>query len=255
MSIPKAAFLVSGLLIGAGAGYFIGVQRARSEYSEKFDNEVATVIAEFKETYQPKVEEDPDLGKTSNSEPTPEEKGHTGEAFGLGVAKTVMNDRPEQPRVDYAAKSKKPKPQKLELPNNSITPGVNIILNDPAIGEDPEKWPRDRNRPYVISVLEFMENGKGPGSQTLRYWADEVMTDDVDYQKGQDVGTYGKGRVDEMVGLDNLKHFGIGSQSDDILYVRNESINMDYEIERQEESYSDTILGISSHDFADGVGF
>jgi hypothetical protein len=248
VSIPKAAFLASGLLIGASAGYFIGVQRARAEFNKKLETEVAQTISEFKATYQPAKE--PLVEEESDSEPTPEEKGHTGASF----VKPVPGDS-DRPRIDYAAKSKKPKPQKLELPNNSITPGINVILNDPDIGEDPMKWDRSPDRPYVISVVEFMENGKGEGSQTLRYWSDGVMTDDVDYRKGQDLGTYNQGRIDEMVGLSNLKHFGKGSQSDDILYVRNEKINMDYEIELRDESYSETVLGISSHDFADGIDF
>lgn len=254
MNSTAGIFLASGLLIGAGAGYFIGVQRARAEFNKTLETEVAQTIAEFKETYQPKVEEDPDLGKTADSvELTPEEKGHTGASFGTPTPITEV--RPGQPRVDYAAKSKKQKPQTFELPNNSITPGVNVILNDPAIGEDPEKWERDRNRPYVISIMEYMDNQKGESSQTLRYWSDKVLTDDVEYKKGQDLGTYTTGRIDEMVGLDNLKHFGKGSQSEDILYVRNEKIHMDFEIELREESYSDVVLGISPHDFADGHDF
>jgi len=253
VNIKPSIFLAAGLLIGAGAGYFIGVERARKEFNHKLETEVAETITEFKETYKADLlakQVDPDLGKTAESESTPEEKGHTGAAFGIGQPVTAEGG----PRVDYAAKSKKKQKETIQLPNNSIKPGVNIVLNEP-LGDDPTEWNRSADEPYVISIAEYMENGKDQDSQTLRYWSDNTLTDDVDYTKGQDVGVYTDARADEMIGLKNLKYFGMGSQVDDIVYIRNERIRMDFEVERQHESYADVVLGISPHDFADGKAF
>lgn len=249
--MQRTAFLLGGLLIGGGAGYYIGLTKARKEFNEQLATEVAETIAEFKETYKPEknFEGEESEGEVNTPEPQHidttlpgDPTGHTGVSF-------FKPEGREVPKVDYAAKSKK-KAQTIELPNNSIKPGVNVILNDPRIGEDPMKWERSRDKPYVISIVEFMDNGKKEDSQTLRYWSgDKVLTDDVEYRKGQDLGTYTTARIDEMVGLENLNHFGKGSQSDDILYVRNESINMDYEIELREESYAEVVLGVSPTDF------
>ena len=84
--------------------------------------------------------------------------------------------------------------------------------------------------PYVIDPSEFGEE-EGYDTMTLTYFADGVLTDDVD-----DV-------IDEpdvVVGLENLKVFEeFGATA---VYVRNDIFKTDYEILRDDWNYSDTNL-------------
>lgn len=75
----------------------------------------------------------------------------------------------------------------------------------------------DKERPYVIPPEEYDELGYNTIS--LTYYADEVLADDhmniID-------------DVDEIIGLDSLKHFG--EYEDDSVFVRNDKLSTDYEI-------------------------
>ena len=81
--------------------------------------------------------------------------------------------------------------------------------------------------PFVIDPSEFGENPEYD-TETLTYFADGVLVDDVD-----DVIE----EPDIVVGLENLKVFEeFGATS---VYVRNDIYKTDYEINRDEWKYSD----------------
>ena len=81
--------------------------------------------------------------------------------------------------------------------------------------------------PFVIDPSEFGENPEYD-TETLTYFADGVLVDDVD-----DVIE----EPDIVVGLENLKVFEeFGATT---VYVRNDIYNTDYEIIRDDWNYSD----------------
>lgn len=74
--------------------------------------------------------------------------------------------------------------------------------------------------PYVISPDEFGElEDEGYDTETLSYYADGVLTDEMDNPVEDVEGT---------VGSDSLNHFG--DYEDDAVHVRNERLKCDYEI-------------------------
>ena len=81
--------------------------------------------------------------------------------------------------------------------------------------------------PFVISPDEF---GEDPNYQTvsLTLYEDGVLTDDYD-----DIVV----DVDDLVGEDSLTHFG--EYEDDSVFVRNESMQTDFEILRDLRAYSE----------------
>lgn len=81
------------------------------------------------------------------------------------------------------------------------------------------------DRPFVISPDEF---GEDPNYQTvsLTLYEDGVLTDDYD-----DIVV----GVDDLVGEDSLTHFG--EYEDDSVFVRNESMQTDFEILRDLRTY------------------
>lgn len=84
-------------------------------------------------------------------------------------------------------------------------------------------------RPYVITPEEFGENEEYD-TESLTYYADEVLTDDMDNPIED---------VESVVGYDSLNHFG--EYEDDSVFVRNDRNKTDYEILLDLRAYSDVI--------------
>lgn len=80
--------------------------------------------------------------------------------------------------------------------------------------------------PYVIPPEEFDENDYQ--TESLTYWADKVLTDD-----------YGNiiEDVESLVGEDSLTHFG--EYEDDSVFVRNDLLQVDFEILIDTRNYHD----------------
>jgi hypothetical protein len=85
-------------------------------------------------------------------------------------------------------------------------------------------------KPYVIGPDEFGELD-GYETSSLTYYADGVLEDDYYVVIEADA-------VDDMVGLESLEHFG--EHEEDTVFVRNEKLKTDFEIQRDLRNYSDT---------------
>jgi hypothetical protein len=104
---------------------------------------------------------------------------------------------------------------------------------------DHELRNRTPDRPYVIHKEEFMEEANPAGveyeSVTLTYFLeDDVLADEAD-RRVED--------IDEKVGLENLEKFGHGSEDANVVYVRNDRLQVEFEILRSGGSYTAEVLG------------
>lgn len=86
------------------------------------------------------------------------------------------------------------------------------------------------NGPYVITPEEFGDGNYNHDMYALTYYADGILSNDW----------YEELDIDETIGEESLEHFG--DHVDDVLYVRNERLNADYEITRDPRNYSDMIV-------------
>jgi hypothetical protein len=95
--------------------------------------------------------------------------------------------------------------------------------------ENEEKEENDmRDKPYVISPEDY--NDGDYNTESLTYYADDVLTDGYDMLLSED-------EIEDMVGLDSLNHFG--EYEDDSVFVRNDEREIDYEILRDERTYAE----------------
>lgn len=85
------------------------------------------------------------------------------------------------------------------------------------------------NGPYVISPDEFASSPPGFNAQPLSYFADGVLADDWGVKLD----------IDETIGEDALEHFG--DYVDDVVHVRNERTEIDYEVSRDPRTYADML--------------
>lgn len=85
------------------------------------------------------------------------------------------------------------------------------------------------NGPYVISPDEFSCSPPGYNAQPLDYFADGVLADNWGVILD----------LDETIGEDSLEHFG--EYDDDIIYVRNERTEIDYEVTKDPRTYTEVV--------------
>jgi hypothetical protein len=96
-----------------------------------------------------------------------------------------------------------------------------------------EEQLRSEEEPYVIHVEEFMENEKHYHQDTLTYYAgDDIMADSDDtpfYEYRTHMG--------------ELK-FGHGSRDKNVVYIRNDRIEMEWEILLHQGKFAEEVLGL-----------
>lgn len=93
----------------------------------------------------------------------------------------------------------------------------------------------DLSAPYVISVEDYSEAGENNNKVTLTYYElDDILTDQTDRVITD---------VEKHVGSDALLKFGMNSDDEDIVYVRNSNLETDFEVIRVHKSYAETVAG------------
>ena len=104
---------------------------------------------------------------------------------------------------------------------------------------DEEVKSRTPDAPYVITHDEYMEAEPEYNQVILTYYiGDDVLTDDKDQPIDE---------TDATVGDDNLLRFGHGSKDNKIVYVRNDRLDLDFEILQSHGSYVEEVLGFIEH--------
>jgi hypothetical protein len=94
----------------------------------------------------------------------------------------------------------------------------------------------DKTKPYVITQEVFLENESGWNQSSLDWYVkDQVLADERDQNIEE---------VDTTVGKANLQLFGQGSSDPNVVHVRNPRLELEFEITRNESSYSRVVLGM-----------
>lgn len=83
--------------------------------------------------------------------------------------------------------------------------------------------------PYVISPLKFAEGDEDYEVISLTYFSDGILVDDM----GELIDD-----VESIVGNEFPEHFGEYTEDPDTVYVRNERLMVDYEIQRDLDTYA-----------------
>lgn len=94
--------------------------------------------------------------------------------------------------------------------------------------KEEKKEMNNSDRPYVITPEEFGDSDYAIIS--LTYYTDGTVTN----EKNKIVAN-----VDELIGLDSLNHFG--EYEDDSVFVRNDALQIDFEILKDWRDYSEVM--------------
>lgn len=96
---------------------------------------------------------------------------------------------------------------------------------------------RSPDNPYILEHDEFYES-ENQMVQLTWYEGDEVLAD----EQGKFIND-----VDNVVGEDNLLRFGHGSRDPNILYIRNEKMEVDFEVVKNEGKFTEQVYGFVKH--------
>lgn len=214
-----------GLTVGFGAGYAVAKRRLETKYDKLAQTEIdeareyyraakAATEARLKEPIEEVVEY---LGYIKKSEGKPEE-----------VIAAVVKEAAKEGAQEAVEET-------VVVQDNSSD-----WVWDQALEE---KMRDDRKGfPYVICLDEWGEKNHEGYEQSCWTWyyEDEVLADERDEVVDN---------VDELIGLNNLNRFGHGTDSRDIVLIRNEALSMEYEISRSQGKYSEEVHGFLRHNY------
>jgi hypothetical protein len=95
---------------------------------------------------------------------------------------------------------------------------------------------RDPHGPYVISIDEYMDDNHPFTKIELTYFdGDDTLIDSMSNIVSE---------IDETVGRKNLSKWGEGTTAPDQVYIRNERLEADIELTKDDQTYTRVILGI-----------
>ena len=182
---------------GATIGSVVTWKLIEKKYKDLADEEIESVIETFKNR-KPRITKEnvketveKVINKCKESKETVEDIV-TSEGYSIENEEEIDEDDESNYTVD-------------------VDPGVEVIV------------------PYVITPEQFGEYSEY-GTKTLTYYADNVLTDEIDNPISSE-------EMETMIGPDALDHFG--EYEDNSVYIRDEMNEMDYEILKSEKTFSE----------------
>lgn len=223
----------------AGGGY-AGHQYAKNKLKTYYEDIATKEIAEAKDFYGR-------LYKTDEENASPEivlERLHGSEAAeAITAYRTGEVDGPYSAEADLIVTSDELGAQvhPTDIRPTYSTRVKRAMFDDHPDGifdYDAEVALRTLTDPYIITNEEFFEGEKDYEQTALTYYReDDVLADERDQPVPEDT-----------VGEEHLTRFGYGSNDHNMVYVRNDTMQIDFEINLSYGSYAQEVLGFDATD-------
>lgn len=243
----KARFALLGMALGTATGamvaFAIAYRKAEAKYAKISDDE----IDEMRTHYHAKIQAaEAQAQKLAPVKDIVTERGYAVPTETEGPPMAVQppsavseggEDDSEKPRTTPIAP--------VPVPERPVR---NVFQEVPQVDHEWD-WHGERRRrnpdiPYVIHVDEKHEMDYE--SVTLTYYTvDDVLCDDRDSVVDPD-------KRDELIGEGNLDRFGHGSNDASIVYVRNDTLGLVYEIVKSPNSFAEEVHGFSHEGYDRG---
>lgn len=223
----KLQFALGGWVLGAITGGFFAYKFAYSRAQTKYSQIVDDEIAEMREHYREK-------GRALESEAA---KGDLDLLVNdLGYSESEDEKPPmviQPPRAETKSEDKPPEPPKTR----------NIFAEPPPVNHEwdwhAERRGRSPDTPYVIHYderyeLEYEET-------TLTYYTvDDVLCNNDDE-------VYDHDARNALIGEGSLDRFGHGSNDPSIVYVRNDKLELVFEVVKSPNCYAEEVHGFQHY--------
>lgn len=196
-----------GLSVGAVSGFLIAKQVLEPKYNLIAEEE----ISEAKEYYSRLYKKD------SFANPV--------DLVDIGTAEKIIE------QLEYNA---------VRVENEVTTQEVDPIDEEEALQFWKEiSHAKEHGLPYVIGRDDYMKNMTGYTQISLTYFENDDLLVDSDDSVFEN--------VDLVLGENNLAHFGKLSVNNNVVYIRNEAQELDFEIIRNKGNYAKEVLGFIEH--------
>lgn len=233
LGLALGAFLL-GAGLGGGLGFLLTRGRLEAKYAKIADDEIAVM----KEHYVLKAKAfESEVGK-GNLETIVQERGYAVPTSGAHEGPPLAVQPPEavmESEDDKAGEA-------TEADDEPEQPPVhrNIFRDRPKYTDrwdyNEEKRRRTPDIPYVIHYDERHEFDYSEVTLTY-YEGDDVLCDADDDVIDQNTR-------DRLIGEDNLMKFGHGSNDPDIVFIRNDELEIMYEVVKSPNHYGQEVHGL-----------
>ena len=224
-------FGVVGLAVGVAVGFYFGhrwnKEKIRAEEFKKSQEEVEKI----REFYQKQAESVKVVKVKPDLDDVVEERGYS------QVKEVHEHERPTRPPV--------PVQEPPVLPRRDFTTAGIAKRHVDREKDKNDGWDygtelaqRSNHRPYIIHQDEYAQKEEEYSQVSFTYYAvDAVLTDEQEQLVDN---------PDELVGLDNLGNFGHGADDFHVVYIRNDRLEIDYEVCLLAASYEEAVQGLSN---------
>lgn len=222
----KIALVVGGILIGGSTTYFLVRKDVETRYREIAEAEIESVKDSYNLLHKQGPYSDPKKAF---------------EAMRLRVQETetyeTLLDENGYFKEEELDKNEEPKPNTVRrppLPDGRPDPEDVVEAIEDTRADPPRH--EGTTLPYVITINEFMQDNPEYDKTTVSYYEydNTLASDDDSMVKDHE----------KLIGVDFLNYVGWKSDSDHIVYVRNEKLSSDFEILVHESGYEEAVLGI-----------
>lgn len=224
-----AGIAVVSLGVGGAGGYILAEKRLRAHYDEISKRDIENAKQFYKKLHKEDEFETP--VKAVEVLIPNEEKSE--------FAPPEVESSPLMNAAVEAIESYSPEP---EAKTGTTQAQVRNVFKDnrPLNREwdhEMEAASRTPNHPYVITHQEFLENDGEFEQSSLTYFeGDDALVDELD-------AAILPHEVERLVGVDNLTRFGHGSDDNQLVYIRNEKLEIDFEVILNRGKYAEVVLG------------
>lgn len=220
-----------GLAAGVAGGYFVARKTLRDYYADLASEE----IAEAREFYA-------SLNKvTVDGEPlSPQDVLEQSDPEAVEAVRRYRGEKPEESEEnleealdeqDEAAISRLEEKARHDRAEKREAESVNVFV-DPTFDISEEVKHRTKEKAYVITHDEYFAGDLDYDTVQLTYFEGDDTLVGEDDKPVEDLTT---------INEDNLARFGHGSRDKNIVYVRNEKLETDYEISLSTQSYLEAL--------------
>jgi hypothetical protein len=239
INAQRVAYSVGGLAVGVAIGFFIGYRlnraKIRAEAFKESEEEVEKIREMYRDNARIRIDEKPDLDEVV------EDRGYivTDEIVERPTRPPVPVDEPSATRPDVP-----PGPDLVpveygqrRIPTIKLDTGKSKDLHWDF---EEELASRSEEHPYILHQDEYRDNQKGYKQEVLTWWAgDNVLTDEQEQPLSN---------ADELVDLNHMSKFGHGTDDFDVIFIRNDKLQVEYEIGRMPTSYEEEVQGLTNDD-------
>lgn len=222
---------------GAAAGYLVAQKRLEAKYEVIIAQEI-----EDTKNFYANLHQKPDLAELASKYEAPATEENIMEA--ASALRTYQGKVPyNRPEAVTEMHTEMTAVVEDEGEGEGVNVTVNVFqeaqLDDDVWSYDEEVSHRTETEPYILHHDEYFEGEKDYVQSTLTYFeGDDVLVDD----KQKPIPD-----SDSVVGDENLRRFGHGSKDNNIIYVRNERMEIDFEVVRSTGTYTREVLGFLEH--------